>query len=291
MGMKLSVFVVTYNQEQYIAQCLSGIMSQVVDFDYEVIVGDDCSSDGTAGICDAFATQYPNIRVFHHPQNLGHVKNWEFVLNHCTGEYVAMVEGDDYWTDPHKLQRQVDFLDAHQDYVLSFHRVDLVYDDVNHPEEHLFEHLEEREYSAKEIYETWSVLTSSVVFRNNVGKVSFPKNVFFSDIYLFLVLLEHGRAWCHSLCAVAYRRHAGNQSSSQSIQLAEKLYKQYGVMEKRFPELFSISHKNKQEYLHELAYNFTHEPSAVRYMLIYIGHHPSKLFSIKYWKRLLSNIF
>lgn len=289
--MKLSVFVVTYNQEQYIAQCLQSIVNQSVDFEYEVIVGEDCSTDGTAGICDAFAAQYPNIRVFHHPKNLGHVKNWEFVLGHCTGEYVAMVEGDDYWTDPHKLQRQVDFLDAHQDYVLSFHRVNLVYDNESHLEEHLFEHLEEREYSAKEIYETWSVLTSSVVFRNNVGTVSFPKNVFFSDIYLFLTLLEHGRAWCHSMNAVAYRRHAGNQSSSQSIQLAEKLYKQYGVMEKRFPELYGISHKNKQEYLHELAYNYTHESTAVRYMLAYMGRHPSKFFSFKYWKRLLSNIF
>ena len=123
--MKLSVFVVTYNQERFIEQCLSSIVSQVVDFDYEVIVGDDCSTDGTAAICDSFAEKFPNIRVFHHPQNLGHVKNWEFVLNHCEGEYVAMVEGDDYWTDPNKIQTQVDFLDQHKDFSLSFHKVNL----------------------------------------------------------------------------------------------------------------------------------------------------------------------
>ena len=289
--MKLSVFVVTYNQEQYIAQCLSSIMSQVVDFDYEVIVGDDCSTDGTAAICDSFAEKYPNIRVFHHPKNLGHVKNWEFVLNHCEGEYVAMVEGDDYWTDPHKIQTQVDFLDQHKDFSLSFHKVKLVYDEQPHREEHLFEHLEEREYNAREIYETWTVLTSSVVFRNNIGNISFPKNVFFSDIYLFLSLMEQGRAWCHNLCAVAYRRHSRNQSSSHSADLAEKLYKQYGVMEKRFPDLYDVSRKNRQEQLHILAYNYTHEPSSVRYMLVYMIHHPSKCFSFKYWRRLFKNLF
>lgn len=289
--MKVSVFVVTYNQEQYIGQCLSSIMSQVVDFDYEVIVGDDCSTDGTPAICDAFAREYPNVKVYHHPKNLGHVKNWEFVLRQCQGDFVAMLEGDDYWIDDHKLQQQVDFLERNEEYILSFHQVKLVYDEPPQVKDHLFEQLEEREYGAREIYETWTVLTSSVVFRNHVVDYSFPQGVFFSDIFLFLSLLEHGRAWCHKMCAVAYRRHGCNQSSSQSIQLAERLYKQYRIMEKRFPALCDISHKNKQSYLYDMAYHYSHEPKAVRYMLLYMSLHPAKLFSIKYWRRLFSNVF
>lgn len=289
--MKLSVFVVTYNQEQYISQCLDGIAAQRTDFDFEVIIGDDCSTDSTGAICDEYAARYANFHVFHHENNIGHVRNWEFVLQHCKGEYVAMVEGDDYWTAPHKLQTQVDFLDRHKDFAISFHKVELVYEHHPHIEEHLFEHLQEREYSTREVYETWSILTSSVVFRNNIGNISFPRNIFFSDIYLFLSLLEHGRAWCHNMCAVAYRRHSDNQSSSPSIQLAERLYLQYGVMEKRFPLLYDISHKTRQQYLHEIAYNYTHEPSAVRYMLKYMSQHPSKIISPKYWRRLFTNLF
>ncbi len=291
LSMKVSVFVVTYNQERYIEQCLNGIASQEVDFDYEVIVGDDCSTDQTGAICDLFAKNHPNFRIYHHPRNLGHVKNWEFVLNHCTGDYVAMVEGDDYWTDPHKLQRQVDFLETNQDFFLSFHRVKLVYDDAHHQQEHLFEHLEEREYTAREIYETWSVLTSSVVFRNNIGTIEFPNNVFYSDIYLFLILMNHGRAWCHEMCSVAYRRHQGNQSASQAFEPAAKLYEQYRVMEKAFPELHDITYQNKQHYLHLLAYNYLHEKKAVKYMFLYMAKHPAKLFSFRYWKRLVLNIF
>ena len=263
----------------------------MVDFDYEVIVGDDCSTDQTGALCDQFAQEHPNCHVYHHQKNLGHVKNWEFVLNHCKGEYVAMVEGDDYWTDPHKLQCQVDFLDAHPDFSLSFHRVQLVYEGESHGEEHLFEHLTEREYSAKEIYETWSVLTSSVVFRNCLGTITFPKEVFYSDIYLFLMLMKRGRAWCHDKCAVAYRRHQGNQSASQAFEPAEKLFRQYRVMEKAFPEMKELTLQNEQHYLRLLAYNYLHEPKAVKYMLLYMVKHPGKLFSLKYWRRLFLNIF
>ena len=288
--MKLSVFVVTYNQEKYIGQCLESIASQEVAFDYEVIVGDDCSTDQTGMICDKFAENHPNFHVYHHPKNLGHVKNWEFVLNHCTGKYVAMIEGDDYWTNCHKLQQQVDFLDSHKDYVLSFHKVDLVYEQPDHPNETLFQHLEEREYSIREIYETWSVLTSSVVFRNDIGPVSFPKDIFFSDIFLFLTIMQHGHAWCHDLHGVAYRRHNNNQSSSQSVRLVIQLYKQYCTMSHCFPELHDITEVNKRQYLHDIAYNFLHEPSTLRYMFLYMFQHPGKALSVKYWRRIINNI-
>lgn len=123
--MKLSVFVVTYNQEQYIRECLDSIVMQQVEFDYEVIIGEDCSTDSTPQICDEYAERYPFIHVYHHTKNLGLIKNWAFVLRHCTGEYIAMCEGDDYWTDPLKLQKQVNFMDAHPEYSITEHRYDI----------------------------------------------------------------------------------------------------------------------------------------------------------------------
>ena len=112
--MKLSVFMVTYNQERFIRQAIESVVKQKVNFDYEVIIGEDCSTDGTAAICDKYAERYPFIKVFHHNPNKGLVKNWEFVLSHCTGDYVAMLEGDDYWIDELKLERQVSALEQNK---------------------------------------------------------------------------------------------------------------------------------------------------------------------------------
>ena len=80
---KLSIMVVTYNQEQYISECLDSILAQEVNFYYEIIVGDDCSTDTTGRILDTYAAKHSCISVKHHPKNLGHVKNWEYCLNQC----------------------------------------------------------------------------------------------------------------------------------------------------------------------------------------------------------------
>ncbi len=251
--MKVSVFIVTYNQEQYIEDCLNSILHQQTNFDYEVVIGEDCSTDKTLEICKKYAKKCNNIRLLPSQTNLGHVKSWERVLNACKGKYIAMCEGDDYWIDEHKLQKQVDFLDNHPDYSLTFHKVKLVYND-NVKKESLFSHLREKEYSAKEVYDTWSVLTSSVVFRNCLGTILFPKQIFYTDIYLVLLLLEKGKGYCLNITGVAYRRHKNSISKCSSIELNQKLFYQYKYMGKRFPLLKEISKRKKKEYLGWLIY-------------------------------------
>lgn len=288
MTLKLSVFVVTYNQEKYIERCLNSIVEQKVDFDYEIIIGEDCSTDNTPIICDKFASQHKNVKVFHHANNLGHVKNWEFVLNNCTGEYIAMIEGDDFWTDISKLQTQVDYLDTHKEYALTFHKIQLVYEGKD-LHETIFTDLQEGDYTAEEIYYQWSILTSSVMFRAFHPKISFPKGIYFSDIYLFLTILKTGKCRCLDICATAYRRHSDNLSSSKDISLSIKLYKQYQVMKKHFPKYNVITNNHIAYYLHDLAYNHTDRKS-VKYMVIYMLKHPIKIVSYKYWRRLLRNL-
>lgn len=119
--MKLSVFVVTYNQEKYIRQCLDGILIQQVDFDYELVIGEDHGSDGTRAICEEYAAKYPQVRLLPLMERLGIAGNWKRVLKECKGEYIALCEGDDYWIDPKKMQKQVDILDSNQEigYVFS----------------------------------------------------------------------------------------------------------------------------------------------------------------------------
>ncbi len=123
---KVSVWLVTYNQIRYITQAIDSVLMQQTNFDFEIILGDDDSNDGTRELCISYANRYPEkIRLFlHHRANAtpiaGDIPNPNFqgVYNwyQCRGEYIATLEGDDFWTDPFKLQKQVDFLDTHAGY-------------------------------------------------------------------------------------------------------------------------------------------------------------------------------
>lgn len=120
---KVSVCVVTYNQEKYISQCLQSLVDQKADFDFEIVVADDCSTDATREIVRAFADKYPKIfRLYLHEKNIGAYKNFRFVHEQAVGEYVAHMDGDDYAL-PMKLQNQVDFLDVNIDCNMVFHRM------------------------------------------------------------------------------------------------------------------------------------------------------------------------
>ena len=117
--MKVSVVVITYNQEAYLAATLDSILAQRCDFAFEVVVGEDCSTDGTRNICLDYQAKHPQtIRLLLHDKNQGMVENYYQTLELCRGEYVAMLDGDDYWCDPLKLQKQVDFLEGNLDYAL-----------------------------------------------------------------------------------------------------------------------------------------------------------------------------
>lgn len=117
---KVSVCVVTYNQEQYITQCLQSIVEQEVDFNFEIIVSDDGSTDNTQNIILNFAKKYPSIRPIFHDKNIGALKNFIFAHRQAKGEYVAHIDGDDYIL-PNKLQSQSDYLDAHDEISFSAH--------------------------------------------------------------------------------------------------------------------------------------------------------------------------
>lgn len=110
--MKISVFITTYNHENYIAQCLESILAQQGDFQLEVIVGDDCSTDNNRRIIETYQKQYPDvIKPFPPGPNLRYRKNLKRCFLACTGDYIAPCDGDDYWTDPNKLKKQVAFLE------------------------------------------------------------------------------------------------------------------------------------------------------------------------------------
>jgi len=115
----VSVCMITYNHEKYISQAIEGVMIQKAPFPIELIIGDDCSNDNTLQICRYYQSKYPDsIRILQRKTNIGVISNFFECLRVSTGKYIALCEGDDYWIDPYKLQKQVDFLETNQEYSL-----------------------------------------------------------------------------------------------------------------------------------------------------------------------------
>ena len=120
----VSVAMVTYNHEAFIAQAIESVIMQNTDFMVELVIGEDCSTDGTRAIVAEYARKYPElVRTILHEHNMGGQVNSISVLQSCRGKYIAALEGDDYWTDPLKLQKQVEFMDNHPNCSMSFHRI------------------------------------------------------------------------------------------------------------------------------------------------------------------------
>jgi glycosyltransferase involved in cell wall biosynthesis len=115
--MLISVCLVTYNHEPFIGQAIDSVLMQNINVPVEIVIGDDCSTDRTREICIDYQKRYPKIIKLRIPEkNLGATPNFIENIKACKGKYISILEGDDYWTDPDKLQKQVDFLESHLDY-------------------------------------------------------------------------------------------------------------------------------------------------------------------------------
>ncbi len=123
----VSVCTITYKHEQYIAEAIESVLMQKTDFPIEMVIGEDAGPDGTRSICESYQEQYPGIvRLLPLEKNEGFQKNLIRTLFACKGKYIALLDGDDYWTDPAKLQKQVDFLEKNEAYNMVFHNVHLL---------------------------------------------------------------------------------------------------------------------------------------------------------------------
>jgi glycosyltransferase involved in cell wall biosynthesis len=113
--------MLTYNQQEYIAQAIESVLMQETNFNYQLVIGEDCSTDQTKEICKKYAAKNPDkIKLLLNERNLGLGANYVKTYKECTGKYVAICDGDDYWTDPLKLQKQVDFLEKNKDFSLVY---------------------------------------------------------------------------------------------------------------------------------------------------------------------------
>lgn len=212
----VTVWCLTYNQKDFIKDALNGFVMQKTNFAFEVIVHDDASTDGTADIVRQYAELYPEIikpviETTNQWRN-GGLKHIIDIMNgkYCRSKYIAFCEGDDFWTDEYKLQRQVDFLEANSDYSMCFHSARKQYESdaicwLN------CENIENRDYDATSLFVHWTVPTASVLCRKEAmdfyANLKNKSNIYNYDIFIIL-----------SCCMVGKIRGMNEQMSVYRIQ-------------------------------------------------------------------------
>jgi glycosyltransferase involved in cell wall biosynthesis len=207
---KVSVLMITYNQDDFIAQAIHSALMQMTDFDYEIVIGDDCSTDGTRDIVADLARKHPSkIRPLFQDVHLGVNRNLVATLKACSGQYVAILEGDDYWTTRNKLQLQVDFLDSHPDYAICFHNVQVVYQDERFPS-HLY-HVDPQQETCtiEELLVGNFINTCSVMFRRDHSN-ELPSrfcSLHMGDWPLHVLNAQYGKIGYLNAVMAAYRVH------------------------------------------------------------------------------------
>ena len=209
---KVSVCMITYNHERYIAQAVESVLAQQVDFPIELVIGEDVSTDRTREIVQELAQQHPDrIRLRLSDRNMGGQANFRATIALCRGQYVAMLEGDDYWTCADKLQRQVEALDAHPEWAICFHPCACLYEDGMQGIPVYPVGWTKPVATIEDLFSSNFLPTSSVVFRNRLFP-TFPewfRNLAIGDWALHILNAEHGDIGFMPDVMSAYRVHRG----------------------------------------------------------------------------------
>ena len=232
MKYKLTIVTTTYNHEKFIEEALNGFVSQKTTFPFQVLISDDCSTDNTAKIIRKYQKKYPNIiKPIFRKKNLGPMENFIETLNEVHTTYVALCDGDDYWTDENKLQKQVDFLDEHPDYTVCFHPVKVVREDkrkedILYPTKKMLKKIKSFDIDA--LLKCNFIQTVSVVYRWAFNNVMLSKE-FVSlapgDWFLAIEHAKKGKIGFIDEVMAIYRRHESGVWSAQNLDLSENFYK------------------------------------------------------------------
>ena len=209
----LSVCVRTHNQKRFIGEALDSVLRQHTTFPFEIIVSDDASTDGTVAILQEYRKQYPQIRLLLQETNIGGPENLKRVIEASNAKYITCLDGDDFYTDEYKLQKQVDFLETHLEYAACFHNT--WYADENGHLKGLFNRPDFHAiHDAREfIRERWFVPIHSAMLRR--GYIEFPEwysTVMNDDYVVHLSVARHAPYYYMPDVMVAYRRHTQNTS-------------------------------------------------------------------------------
>jgi glycosyltransferase involved in cell wall biosynthesis len=234
----VSISCITYNQVNYIKDCIEGFLMQKVNFDYEIIIHDDASTDGTKDIIEDYIERFPSLiyPIFRdnnqYSQGVRHIMA-RFNFPRCRGKYIAWCDGDDYWTDPHKLQKQVDFLEANPDFTICFHNV--IMKNMTEESERIYpEYQNNTILDFDDLIKGNFIPSLSCVFRNHTP--TFPKWILdlnAGDWALLLFNANLGKIYYIAETMATYRIHTQSIWSSLSYEKQQK---------KDIEDLTKISH-------------------------------------------------
>lgn len=233
---KVSIIMLAYNIGQYIESAIKGVLKQQTDYPIQLVISEDCSTDCTLAICKRYKALYPEcITLVEHEKNVGLQRNFMDAHSHCTGEYIAICDGDDYWTDKHKLQRMTDFMDSHPDFAICFHRV------VNYYEEDRTKSLSNGRQAAVsgilDLCNSNFITNSSSLFR----RAYYPTvpewfaEITSCDYAMHLLNAGHGKIYYFSKPMAVYRKHkqgiwseaAEEKRLSASLRARERVLEYY----------------------------------------------------------------
>ncbi len=253
----VSISMITYNHEKFIAQAIEGVLMQQVNFEYELVIGEDCSTDSTKDIVIGHQKKYGDkIKLILHEHNVGMQKNGVCTLNTCLNsraKYIAVCEGDDYWTDPHKLQKQVDFLEKNPDCSACFHNVNVLYEDtkeVTHPF-----HLAPLKgfFCLEDVVLNNFIPTCSTMFRNQLPN-PFPEWYYsmpIGDWPLHILNAEHGNYGYLNEILGVYRVHKNSMwSSKDPVHNCEKTIHAAEMINRYYDYKFDVGIKRNISCLH-----------------------------------------
>lgn len=216
--MFVSVIMITYNHSLYIKQAIESVLSQVTDFEFELIISNDKSTDDTDLVIKQTLAQNPNrhkAKYINHETNLGMMPNFVAALGNATGKYIALCEGDDYWSDDQKLQIQTDFLENNPDFSICFHNVGLLTSN-GMKEDNLKKKIPEVS-TIKDLAKNNFIHTPSVVYRNHLIK-EFPHYFIqapIGDYFLHMLNAQHGKIKYIDKIMAVYRIHDTSYWSSK----------------------------------------------------------------------------
>ncbi len=246
MTPSVSVILLTYNHRHFIEECLESVVNQVANFDFEIIIGDDSSDDGTRLLCEKFSNQYPKlITLLPRSKNLGLPDNLIKTLQRAKGNFIAFIEGDDFWTDTNKLQLQYDFLNKNPNYKAVAHNSEIVYSNKTLP---LLK-------NPKEIFSLTDSKNGRIFHTNSwlVRKEVLPdfkhyhSHLICWDILMELKIMEQGDVFCIDKSMSIWRRHEDGNSIKIPLKTQylhfENLYKTL-LNEGNFKTHYKLTLKN-----------------------------------------------
>lgn len=236
----VSVIMITYGHEKFIRQAVEGVLMQKCSFKIELIIANDSSPDKTSEIVNDILLKNPNadrIKFINRNKNIGGQNNFKDAFEQCKGKYIAHCEGDDYWTDPYKLQKQVDFLEVNPDYILTFHKIkilkpngELVVDFITKVPEN-YQSIENLAQFGNYVH------TPSVVYKNVIKELPFEMMISpIGDYFLYMILAQHGKLKYFEEEMAVYRFGVGIHSTQGQIKMAKSNFKLFTLLLSYFNE-------------------------------------------------------